>query len=284
MTDRYSTLRRGLVGAWCPSLQAGGTRLIDRSGYSTNPTLTGFSWSAVGAGAAISGNGTSALANIGDLQRFRITVGTITGWFKIAAQGAALRCIFASYSTVSGLAGISFGINIANNSQNALSLVIGNNAGSYAVYTTTLNVCDDALHSFALVVNLSVAQFYVDGAAISSSSSGSVSSAVYAATNYVGIGAEQTGSSTGKYWPGLLDDVRVYGRVLTLSEIKLLASRRGIGLVPTRHRRARLSTAAAGQHWINVGGVWKQATSYIRVGGVWKAATPKTRDAGAWKG
>lgn len=35
--------------------------------------------------------------------------------------------------------------------------------------------------------------------------------------------------------------------------------------------------------WINVSGVWKQATAFINVGGVWKTSTPNIKVAGVWK-
>lgn len=287
MTDRFATLRQGLVGAWCPSSQPGGALLVDRSPYMTNPALTGFAWTAAGNGSAINGNGTTARATVGDLPQFRLTTCTITGWFRVATQGASLRCLFATYSQNSNVAGITFGINIANTSQNALAVVIGKNTGTvaasghFSVHQTAVNVCDSVLHSCACVIQSGIAQIYVDGAAIATTLTfGTAVAPAYAAANYVNIGTEQTASATfGKYWPGLLDDVRVYDRALAPSEIRLLASQRGIGLVPTRHRRARATTTM----WLNVGGVWKKTTPHIRVGGVWKQATPKVRQGGTWR-
>jgi len=37
------------------------------------------------------------------------------------------------------------------------------------------------------------------------------------------------------------------------------------------------------QIWINVSGVWKQATAYIKVSGVWKLVTPYIKVSGTWK-
>lgn len=36
------------------------------------------------------------------------------------------------------------------------------------------------------------------------------------------------------------------------------------------------------QAWINVSGVWKQATVYINIGGVWKVATSYVK-VGTWR-
>lgn len=79
---------------------------------------------------------------------------------------------------------------------------------------------------------------------------------------------------------GLVDDVRVYRRALTPGEVLMLASQRGIGLVPTRHRRASLLA----QFWLNVAGTWKTAKPWINVGGTWRQGSPKIRAGGAWKG
>lgn len=35
--------------------------------------------------------------------------------------------------------------------------------------------------------------------------------------------------------------------------------------------------------YINVSGVWKQATAFIKVAGVWKTSTPNIKVAGTWK-
>ena len=77
---------------------------------------------------------------------------------------------------------------------------------------------------------------------------------------------------------GDVDDVRVYRRALTAQEIGLLASRRGIGLVPQRQRRYYPR-----KMWVNVGGDWKNADTYQNVGGDWKLTVPYINDGGTWK-
>ena len=279
--DRYSSLRNGLVGAWCPSLQAGGGRLIDRSPYGSHPSLTGFTWSGIHTGAAIQGNGTSSIASVGDSPRFRLTTATITGWIRLPAQGTSIRAIFCSYSQNTNVAGIALGVNIGNTSQNALAVVLGNNSSNFGIWQTSVNVCDNVLRSFACVIQGTAAQFYINGVAATTTNGFQNVAPGYAAANYVNIGTEQTSPTAfGKRWIGLLDDLRVYDRALTLAEIRLLASQRGIGLVPTRHRRGSLLS----QFWLNVSGTWKTAKPWINVGGTWKVGSPKIRAGGAWKG
>lgn len=88
------------------------------------------------------------------------------------------------------------------------------------------------------------------------------------------------GDFDGRYYDGLVDDVRIWNRPLSDSEIRLLATGRGVGLAPTRHRRASLAM----QFWLNVSGAWKTAKPWINVGGTWKQGSPKIRVGGAWKG
>jgi len=78
---------------------------------------------------------------------------------------------------------------------------------------------------------------------------------------------------------GLVDDFRLYNRALTLAEVRLLASRRGIGLSPLPDRAAGLPRKLS----VNVGGTWRPSDSYINVGGVWRLGQASVNVAGVWK-
>jgi hypothetical protein len=75
------------------------------------------------------------------------------------------------------------------------------------------------------------------------------------------------------------DDIRLYNRALTLSEIRLLASRRGIGLTPLPDRAAGLPRRFS----VNVGGTWREADSYVNVGGDWRLGQPSVNVGGTWR-
>ena len=75
------------------------------------------------------------------------------------------------------------------------------------------------------------------------------------------------------------DDIRLYNRALTLSEIRLLASRRGIGLTPLPDRAAGLPRRFS----VNVGGTWRAADAYVNVGGDWRLSPPSVNVGGVWK-
>jgi hypothetical protein len=86
-------------------------------------------------------------------------------------------------------------------------------------------------------------------------------------------------SGTGQFLNGSLDDVRLYNRALTPSEIRLLASRRGIGLQPLPDRAAGLPRKLS----VNVGGDWRPADAYVNVAGAWKLAQASVNAGGTWK-
>ena len=75
------------------------------------------------------------------------------------------------------------------------------------------------------------------------------------------------------------DDIRLYNRALTASEIRLLASRRGIGLSPLPDRAAGMPRKL----FVNVGGTWRDGDAYVNVGGTWKLGTPFVNAGGTWK-
>jgi hypothetical protein len=78
---------------------------------------------------------------------------------------------------------------------------------------------------------------------------------------------------------GSWDDARLYGRALTLSEIRLLASRRGIGLSPLPDRAAGLPKKL----FVNDAGTWRDGDAYVNNGSGWRLGVPFVNDAGTWR-
>jgi hypothetical protein len=105
---------------------------------------------------------------------------------------------------------------------------------------------------------------------------GATSSVVNTTNAALGLFGRGTTSSYGE---ALYDDLRIYNRILTLAEIRLLASRRGIGLQPLPDRAAGLPRRFS----VNVGGTWREADSYVNVGGVWRLSQPSVNVAGTWR-
>jgi len=277
VTDRYSTLRLGLVGAWCPSLGGGAALLRDRSGRGCHATPEGTSYVAMPSGvtfalpggtAASANSATAAAAVVG------LTRATISVWLW---KANSTHIIGAGFATGASNVGNRFGF-IWWSDGNTYCSFSNANSHSAAVPSTT-----GWLH-IAMVydgnqANASRVQVFFNGRPASMTTLGTAPTALASAlgTLYLGRDASE------RVCQGRVDDARVYSRALTAAEIGLLASQRGIGLSPTRHRRARLASAATTM-FLNVGGTWKAATPKTYVGGTWTTATPKVNVGGVWKG
>ena len=113
---------------------------------------------------------------------------------------------------------------------------------------------------------------YVNGISVAVTTAASFASV----SNVSQIG--RTGGANAFMFGGI-DDLRIYSRALTPAEIRILASRRGIGLTPLPDRAAGLPRRFS----VNVGGDWRSADSYVNVGGVWKLGQPSVNVGGVWK-
>jgi hypothetical protein len=120
---------------------------------------------------------------------------------------------------------------------------------------------------------------YINGVpAISYTHAGGASPAFPASATFLDSGERFTGSGTG-WAEGWIDDVRIYNRALTLSEIRLLASRRGIGLQPLPDRAAGLPRKL----FVNDAGTWRDGDAYVNTGSEWRLGIPSVNDAGTWR-
>jgi hypothetical protein len=78
---------------------------------------------------------------------------------------------------------------------------------------------------------------------------------------------------------GSWDDARLYNRALTLAEIRLLASRRGIGQTPLPDRAAGMPRKL----FVNDAGTWRNGDAYVNTGSEWRLGIPSVNDAGTWR-
>jgi hypothetical protein len=86
-------------------------------------------------------------------------------------------------------------------------------------------------------------------------------------------------NNTASWHGGQIADVRLYNRVLTLAEIRLLASRRGIGLQPLPDR----AVSVPRKLFVNVGGTWRPADAYVHDGTAFRLSDAKINVGGVWK-
>lgn len=271
--DRYATLRNGLVGAWCPSLGATGYTLPDRSGGNSHGTLTNMGgqsvWQGYPGGVALALDGTNDYAQSRNLPIYGTeTRLTLSAWVRPAniTQTKAILCLGNETTGQRRMM-------LQRNGQLEANGYIADYQGSSSVL-----VANDWQHLAIVYRSLSVGDvlLYRNGISLAGSVVGGSTLGTF--TNRAAtIGGNNAG---GENWSGAIDDVRVYSRALTQAEIARLASRRGIGLVSQRQRRATLTGP---QFSVNVSGTWRSATPWVNVGGTWKTAVPGTRVGGAWK-
>jgi len=273
--QEFSSLRQGLVGAWCPSLGASGLSLIDRSGLNNHGSLTNMggqdNWRANGSGVALNFDGTNDYVVVLSDSAYRFATGqsfTVSAW------------IYPAVSKNQSI--LSFPLNgwdIYVSSANYLELAkagIANAGSSAATNAVTLNKW-----SHVAVKNIvgSTVEFCINGASVRTASFTST----YSYIQELRIGATQDVSVAGTpdllAWNGALDDIRLYNRALTPAEIRLLASRRGIGLTPLPDRGGGLPRKLS----VNVGGTWRAADAYVRTATDWRLSQASVNVAGVWK-
>ncbi len=271
----HSSLRQGLVGAWCPSLGASGFLLLNRARQSNNATHNGAITAAPG-GTTLDLSGTQ-FADLGAAATLypSLTSATWSGWVR-------MRSFTNAYNTLSET---QTDTTINNNYQLTPLIKSNGKLAFYAFGSVSTQSNYDGTGAFTLAVNTwyYLCFTFLGGVSLTGYVNGlldaNVSSPIatlVASAGPVRIGSSVFGTRT---LNGQLDDIRLYSRVLTLAEIRLLASRRGIGLQTLPDRTAGLPRRFS----VNVGGDWRAADSYVNVGGVWKLGQPSVNVGGVWK-
>jgi hypothetical protein len=270
----YSSLRHGLVGAWCPSLGASGLSLIDRSGRNNHGTLTNMggqdNWRASGSGVALNSDGTDDNVTLGNNPTHDVfnAACTISLWARVNSFGAVLPLV--TKGTRTGNNGLTI-VSFVFSGTNFIQCNFGTGSTQNDANCSGM-LANEWVHCLWRVGG-GTRQAFTNGVQTDTRThSATVNSSAYDLL----IG-RQSGATA--YFGGQLDDIRIYNRVLTLAEIRLLASRRGIGLTPLPDRAAGLPRRFS----VNVGGDWREADSYVNVGGDWRLSQPSVNVGGTWK-
>ena len=249
MRDRYASLREGLVGAWIPSVSGSGLLMPDLSGNGNNGKLTNMGpedWVSGKYGRALDFDGSNdKVADIGQLNSFSFIQNTgvfaISFWAKFDTDDTRLTVLGNEPATVNkGF----FVIReyLAPFGNNAMRFISFRGVSNTFVVTGTTNdqtaLAGKLDHwCFASTYQNNIGQWYLNGVAVTTTSkpgttsAGSLSSGDSTRTLSIGVA---TFTSDVLQLDGQLDDIRIYNRALSEPEIKLLASRPGIGLKPQR--------------------------------------------------
>jgi len=212
-----NTQPAGLVGGF--SFNEGtGTTVADASGSSNTGTIVGATWTTAGKfGNALSFNGTNSYVELSKTDTYdSLTQGTIEAWVKWSGTGYA-----SWFSADSG------------DCVHPFELAVDN--GKFAVWAgpsgcgATLNAYvpipnPTAWHHLAYVVSGSGNKFYIDGVQQTATYvTGSAASTFFFASAAGGVTHYNIGRSVnnnGETFTGMIDELRIYNRALTPTEIQ----------------------------------------------------------------
>jgi hypothetical protein len=197
-----------LVAAYSFNEGAGST-VGDASGTGNAGTINGATWTTAGRfGNALSFNGTSSFVTVPDSPALRLTAGvTLEAWVNPSTVTPAWRPVIfkgdLDYWMQPTTAGgpPNGGVTIAGGSW-------------HDTYATSVLPINTWTH-LALTYDGSALRLYVNGSQVSSSS---VTGTIRTSSNPLEIGADTIFYS--HYFAGLIDEIRVYNRALSLAEIQ----------------------------------------------------------------
>jgi hypothetical protein len=246
MINRYASLRQGLVGCWVPSLGASGYRLIDRSGNNNHGVLTGMDpgtdWVPSGGKLALDFDGSNDYVTATSPQIGQLTKNiSVSIWQNLGATGRIASL---------------FGLNTVSSinermqahcpwSDGVIYWDFGGYAGDNRLSVSGQNLTVGNWDHFVFLAGDIGMQIWRNGRLIGSNST-PITRVANSNTFLIGSANMHDQQGVIYYHLGRIDDVRLYNRVLTASEIRLLyTGGRGVGLAPERIKHRRKTSAAA---------------------------------------
>ncbi len=201
-----------LVGWW--KLDEGlGTSITDSSSYhhDSNQTSTPLTWATGRVNGALQFNGTSDYVEFARSESLDITdVLSITLWVKAtsAANGVRQALVLKGEFT--------YGMKFTDANSLEFRIYSG---GHHSVTTPVTAAFGDAWHHLAGIYDGATLQLYVDGALKASAPCTGV---INNDNNYyLNLGRNSQGDGANRWWyAGMMDDVRLYHRAITLDELQ----------------------------------------------------------------
>jgi len=213
-----------LVGYWKFD-EGSGTTAYDASGHGNNGTLTNgpaYTTAKVGNYALSFSSSSNNYVKMGNLFNFSST-GTFSGsaWIKLSfSSGLANVIIDDSWIQASQNAW-----NFYTESTNGYLKFYGGVSGSSGNAIGTKVVADNNWHYVVFTYNNKVVTFYIDGVKDVSGVANMVGNGTMSTINYgtlVGANFNTNNNNFTNYANGLIDDVRVYNRALSATEIQAI--------------------------------------------------------------
>jgi Concanavalin A-like lectin/glucanases superfamily len=198
----------GLVGAWGFN-EGTGTTAADASGHGNQGTLTSTTWSTQGRfGNALSFNGSSSLVRVADSASLDLSSAmTLSAWIRPTVNQSGWRTILQRQTDA-------YFLNASNDS-GALRPAGGGTFGGNTSFVSgpTANPVNAWTH-VALTYDGTTKRLFVNGTQVASAAT---TGTIEATDNPLWIGGN---NPYGEYFNGLIDEVRVYNRALTQTDIQ----------------------------------------------------------------
>jgi hypothetical protein len=198
----------GLVAAYSFD-EGSGMSVADASGSGNTGTVAGAGWAAAGKfGGALSFNGSGALVTVADAASLRLSGGmTVEAWVDAAALGASWRCVV--FKELPGA--MAYGLYATDGAGKPLGQVnIGGEQNVLGASAPPLNTWTHLAVSY----DGAALRLYVNGVLAATKP---LTGAIAGSTGALRIGGN---SVWGEYFSGLIDEVRVYNRALTATQIQ----------------------------------------------------------------
>ncbi len=209
-SSRSTTLQLvgGLVAAYGFDEGAGET-VSDVSGWANTGAITGASWSAAGRfGRALSFNGTSNWVTVNDSASLDLSTGmTLEAWVNPSTLGTAWRTVALKERP----GGLAYGLYANSNAKSPSAYLFA--SGEIGTPDTATLPVGSWTH-LAATYDSTVLRLFVNGTEVSTTV---VPGKIASSTGVLRIGANAIWP---EYFTGLIDEVRVYNRALSLSEIQ----------------------------------------------------------------
>ena len=215
-------LTSGLVGHWTFDGQdMAGERAYDRSGQGNTGLLTSGPTRTLGRiGQALKFNGTSQSVNLGDVLNLQLPI-AMSAWVYLTSTPGVVGTIFSTDDNSNFYRGMAFRIN----SSRALAWQYGDGGscdvnGRQGATSDTLVPLNKWVHVVMIVRAANDSEIYLNGADAGVNQNGS-GGGLSNTTAPARIGLQSTSGSCGDnyYFPGHIDDIRVYNRSLSKAEI-----------------------------------------------------------------
>ena len=214
-TATTSAAPSGLVAAYAFS-EGSGTTVADLSGNNLTGTIQGATWTTGGMyGSALSFNGTTSYVDLGNPTQLQLTSSmTIEAWVKAAANPADDGQIVAKANNNSGwqlkttpdTGPQTFGIAVS-----------GSSTGNTQRYSTTTRALNTWYHVAGVYdATAKTLSTYVNGVLSNGSLVGTIPASQFNSTVNANIGRR----TNGYYFNGVIDEVRIYNRALSVAEIQ----------------------------------------------------------------